>query len=188
MCVCVCAQGVELGPRPDVSRGPPLDRWADLLDPEGRVENPERVKELVFRGVSLRSMAAAGLGARRFAACLLLQGVAAPLRKELWKFLLGFYPWNSTAKEREDILRLQTCVLTPTYPTTAAFTCMNLSPAWQLCVCVCVDRDEYFRMKVQWKSVSEEQEMRNSLLRGYRNLIGQLHRLSLFSLKTTTTS
>lgn len=34
-------------------------------------------------------------------------------------------------------------------------------------------RDEYFRMKVQWKSVSEEQEMRNSLLRGYRSLIGQ---------------
>lgn len=27
-------------------------------------------------------------------------------------------------------------------------------------------------MKVQWKSVSEEQEMRNSLLRGYRSLIG----------------
>lgn len=40
------------------------------------------------------------------------------------------------------------------------------------CVCVCVPRDEYFRMKVQWKSVSEEQEMRNSLLRGYRSLIG----------------
>lgn len=36
-----------------------------------------------------------------------------------------------------------------------------------------VRRDEYFRMKVQWKSVSEEQEMRNSLLRGYRSLIGQ---------------
>lgn len=34
-------------------------------------------------------------------------------------------------------------------------------------------RDEYFRMKVQWKSVSEEQEMRNSLLRGYRSLIGE---------------
>lgn len=37
----------------------------------------------------------------------------------------------------------------------------------------CAHRDEYFRMKVQWKSVSEEQEMRNSLLRGYRSLIGQ---------------
>ena len=34
-------------------------------------------------------------------------------------------------------------------------------------------RDEYFRMKVQWKSVSEGQEMRNSLLKGYRNLIGK---------------
>lgn len=41
------------------------------------------------------------------------------------------------------------------------------------CACACAHRDEYFRMKVQWKSVSEEQEMRNSLLRGYRSLIGQ---------------
>uniref|UniRef100_A0A674NEI4 TBC1 domain family member 15 n=1 Tax=Takifugu rubripes TaxID=31033 RepID=A0A674NEI4_TAKRU len=112
--------GVELGPRPDVCRGPPLDRWEEFLDPEGRVKNPERIRDLVFRGVRL-------------------QGIAPPLRKELWKFLLGFYPWNSTAKEREDILRSKT--------------------------------DEYFRMKVQWKSVSEEQEMRNSLLRGYRSLI-----------------
>ncbi|CAN9493086.1 unnamed protein product [Ophioblennius macclurei] len=108
--------GVELGPRPHVARGPPLDKWEELLDPEGRVTNPERVKELVFRG-----------------------GITPALRKEVWKFLLGFYPWNSSAREREELLRVKT--------------------------------DEYFRMKVQWKSVSEEQEMRNSLLRGYRNLI-----------------
>ncbi|XP_003406828.1 TBC1 domain family member 17 isoform X1 [Loxodonta africana] len=31
--------------------------------------------------------------------------------------------------------------------------------------------DEYFRMKLQWKSVSPEQERRNSLLHGYRSLI-----------------
>uniref|UniRef100_A0A1A8KV11 TBC1 domain family member 15 n=1 Tax=Nothobranchius kuhntae TaxID=321403 RepID=A0A1A8KV11_NOTKU len=108
--------GVELGPRPDVTRGKPLDKWAECLDSEGRVRNPEKIKELVFRG-----------------------GVIPSLRKDVWKFLLGFYPWNSTTKEREDILRAKT--------------------------------DEYFRMKVQWKSVSEEQEMRNSLLRGYRSLI-----------------
>lgn len=108
--------GVELGPRPDVTRGRPLDKWEEFLDPEGRVKNPERIKEIVFRG-----------------------GVTPTLRKEVWKFLLGFYPWNSTRKEREDILRVKT--------------------------------DEYFRMKVQWKSVSEEQEMRNSLLKGYRSLI-----------------
>lgn len=108
--------GVELGPRPEVTRGRPLDQWDELLDPEGRVLEPERVKALVFRG-----------------------GVSPALRKEVWKFILGFYPWNSTRQQRDDILRVKT--------------------------------DEYFRMKVQWKSVSEEQEMRNSLLRGYRNLI-----------------
>ncbi|XP_035619820.2 TBC1 domain family member 17-like [Oncorhynchus keta] len=108
--------GVELGPKPDVTRGQPLDKWEEFLDPEGRVKDPQQIKELVFRG-----------------------GITPSLRKDVWKFLLGFYPWNSTLKEREDILRMKT--------------------------------DEYFRMKVQWKSVSEEQEMRNSLLRGYRSLI-----------------
>ncbi|KAM9784449.1 TBC1 domain family member 17 [Syngnathus typhle] len=108
--------GVELGPKPVVSRGRPLDEWEVFLDHEGRVKDPEHVKELVFRG-----------------------GITPTLRKEVWKFLLGFYPWSSTYSQREEILRLKT--------------------------------DEYFRMKMQWKSVSEEQEMRNSLLRGYRNLI-----------------
>lgn len=37
---------------------------------------------------------------------------------------------------------------------------------------ISVLRDEYFRMKLQWKSVSAEQERRNSLLHGYRSLIG----------------
>ncbi|MCI4384752.1 hypothetical protein PGIGA_G00042320 [Pangasianodon gigas] len=112
----ITCQGAELGPRPKVSRGRPLDDWEQFLDSDGRVTNPQKVKELVFRG-----------------------GIVPSLRKEVWKFLLGFYPWNSTAKEREDIVRTKT--------------------------------DEYFRMKVQWKSISEEQEMRNSLLRGYRSLI-----------------
>uniref|UniRef100_A0A8C1M2Q3 TBC1 domain family, member 17 n=1 Tax=Cyprinus carpio TaxID=7962 RepID=A0A8C1M2Q3_CYPCA len=110
--------GAELGPRPEVKRGKPLDNWDQFLDPEGRVTDPQKVKKLVFRG-----------------------GIDPSQRNEVWKFLLGFYPWNSTTKEREDILRVKT--------------------------------DEYFRMKVQWKSVSEEQEMRNSLFRGYRSLIGR---------------
>uniref|UniRef100_A0A669BEG8 TBC1 domain family, member 17 n=1 Tax=Oreochromis niloticus TaxID=8128 RepID=A0A669BEG8_ORENI len=100
--------GVELGPKPDVTRGPPLDKWEEFLDSEGRVTCPEKIKELVFRG-----------------------GITHSLRKEVWKFLLGFYPWNSTAKEREDILRVKT--------------------------------DEYFRMKVQWKSVSYVQGMSDLL-------------------------
>uniref|UniRef100_A0A673XFY8 TBC1 domain family, member 17 n=1 Tax=Salmo trutta TaxID=8032 RepID=A0A673XFY8_SALTR len=100
--------GVELGPKPDVTRGQPLDKWEEFLDPEGRVKDPQRIKELVFRG-----------------------GITPSLRKDVWKFLLGFYPWNSTVKEREDILRMKT--------------------------------DEYFRMKVQWKSVSYVQGMSDLL-------------------------
>uniref|UniRef100_A0A4W4DXW0 Rab-GAP TBC domain-containing protein n=1 Tax=Electrophorus electricus TaxID=8005 RepID=A0A4W4DXW0_ELEEL len=100
--------GAELGPRPTVTRGQPLDNWEQFLDSEGRVTDPQIVKELVFRG-----------------------GIIPPLRKEVWKFLLGFFPWNSTAKEREDIIRVKT--------------------------------DEYFRMKVQWKSVSYVQGMSDLL-------------------------
>uniref|UniRef100_A0A8C1M895 TBC1 domain family, member 17 n=1 Tax=Cyprinus carpio TaxID=7962 RepID=A0A8C1M895_CYPCA len=100
--------GAELGPRPEVKRGKPLDNWDQFLDPEGRVTDPQKVKELVFRG-----------------------GIVPSLRREVWKFLLGFYPWNSTTKEREDILRGKT--------------------------------DEYFRMKVQWKSVSYVQGMSDLL-------------------------
>uniref|UniRef100_A0A3B5MWS5 TBC1 domain family, member 17 n=1 Tax=Xiphophorus couchianus TaxID=32473 RepID=A0A3B5MWS5_9TELE len=100
--------GVELGPRPEVTRGRALVQWEEFLDSEGRVNDPEKVKDLVFRG-----------------------GIAPNLRKEVWKFLLGFYPWKSTSKEREEILRVKT--------------------------------DEYFRMKVQWKSVSYVQGMKLSL-------------------------
>lgn len=46
-------QGAELGPRPEVKRGKPLDDWDQFFDPEGRVTDPQRVKELVFRGVCL---------------------------------------------------------------------------------------------------------------------------------------
>lgn len=42
-----------------------------------------------------------------------------------------------------------------------------------MCSLLVFGRDEYFRMKLQWKSVSEEQERRNSRLRDYRSLIGE---------------
>ena len=48
---CFSPQGAELGPRPEVTRGQPMDKWEEFLDPEGRVTDPQRVKELVFRGV-----------------------------------------------------------------------------------------------------------------------------------------
>lgn len=98
------------------------------------------------------------------------------LRKEVWKFLLGFYPWNSTHSQREEILRLKTSVLNDSLDFGGGRVLDGRSiPIVHITrqsLFVCAYRDEYFRMKMQWKSVSEEQEMRNSLLRGYRNLIG----------------
>uniref|UniRef100_A0A8C3FLG5 TBC1 domain family member 17 n=1 Tax=Chrysemys picta bellii TaxID=8478 RepID=A0A8C3FLG5_CHRPI len=115
---------VQLGPRPAVCREAPVTEqdWGQHLDPEGRVTHLDGLKRRIFAGVRA--------GASPHA-----------LRKEAWKFLLGYYNWESSSEENRAQARRRT--------------------------------DEYFRMKLQWKSVSEEQERRNSLLRGYRSLIGQ---------------
>uniref|UniRef100_A0A8C4WSB7 TBC1 domain family member 15 n=1 Tax=Gopherus evgoodei TaxID=1825980 RepID=A0A8C4WSB7_9SAUR len=109
---------VQLGPRPAVCREAPMteQEWGQHLDPEGRITHLDRLKSRIFAG-----------------------GLSPALRKEAWKFLLGYYSWESSSEENRAQARRRT--------------------------------DEYFRMKLQWKSVSEEQERRNSLLRGYRSLI-----------------
>ncbi|XP_078112395.1 TBC1 domain family member 15 isoform X2 [Sander vitreus] len=109
---------MDLGPRPEVSRRPPLsaEDWTKHQDPEGRMISISKLKQLIFKG-----------------------GLCHAVRKEAWKFLLGYFPWDSTLEERKVLQRDKT--------------------------------DEYFRMKLQWKSVSEEQERRNSRLRDYRSLI-----------------
>ncbi|XP_053308128.1 TBC1 domain family member 17 [Spea bombifrons] len=109
---------VELGERPVIQRQPPVSEqeWESFFDSEGQVIDEDGLKKRIFSG-----------------------GLSPGLRKEAWKFLLGYYPWSSTTEERKTLLRKKT--------------------------------DEYFRMKLQWKSVTEDQEKRNSLLRGYRSLI-----------------
>ncbi|KAK7929319.1 hypothetical protein WMY93_005714 [Mugilogobius chulae] len=109
---------IDLGPRPAVSRRDPVsvEEWTKHQDPEGRVQRVAQLKQAIFKG-----------------------GLCHAVRKEAWKFLLGYFPWNSTTEERKALQRSRT--------------------------------DEYFRMKLQWKSVSEEQERRNSRLRDYRSLI-----------------
>ncbi|XP_074075797.1 TBC1 domain family member 17 [Macrotis lagotis] len=109
---------VELGPRPMVSRGQPVteDVWARHVGPDGRLEDVEELKTQIFSG-----------------------GLCPSLRREAWKFLLGYLSWEGSTEEHKAHVRRKT--------------------------------DEYFRMKLQWKSVSPEQERRNSLLHGYRSLI-----------------
>ncbi|XP_030070166.1 TBC1 domain family member 15 [Microcaecilia unicolor] len=109
---------IDLGDRHTVQRREPVSvqEWTQNMDSEGRILNVDRMKMLMFKG-----------------------GLCHSLRKEVWKFLLGYFPWDSTKEERHTLQKRKA--------------------------------DEYFRMKLQWKSVSEEQEKRNSRLRDYRSLI-----------------
>ncbi|XP_063241502.1 TBC1 domain family member 15 [Bacillus rossius redtenbacheri] len=110
--------GPALPPRPPCPRGPPLsvDQWARCLDEEGRVPDPDRVKDIIFRG-----------------------GVSASLRYEVWKFLLGYFPWGSTHAERQQLRKRRV--------------------------------EEYFQMKLQWRSMTPAQEQRFSDYRERKSLI-----------------
>uniref|UniRef100_A0AAY4DIA9 Rab-GAP TBC domain-containing protein n=1 Tax=Denticeps clupeoides TaxID=299321 RepID=A0AAY4DIA9_9TELE len=71
---------VDLGPRPVVRRREPLtvEGWLKYQDPEGRMRNVPDLKKNIFKG-----------------------GLCHAARKEAWKFLLGFFPWESTYEERK---------------------------------------------------------------------------------------
>lgn len=99
------------------------------------------------------------------------QGLCHAVRKEAWKFLLGYFPWNSTHEERK---LLQKSKMYACFPQRTDSMCLKLSfVRLNIHKIMCsLNSDEYFRMKLQWKSVSEEQERRNSRLRDYRSLIG----------------
>ncbi|XP_077492677.1 TBC1 domain family member 15-like isoform X5 [Amblyomma americanum] len=104
--------------RTEVKRGSPLghEEWALAHDPEGRVLNEDALKQRIFRG-----------------------GIAAELRREVWPFLLGYYGFSSTYKEREALRKKL--------------------------------KDYYYRMKLQWKSISEDQESRFADFRERKNLV-----------------
>lgn len=37
-----------------------------------------------------------------------LQGLCSAVRREAWKFLLGYFPWDSTLEERKLLQRVKT--------------------------------------------------------------------------------
>lgn len=95
----------KLPPRPNIIRGSPLTekQWGEFLSEDGRVTDSERVKEVIFRG-----------------------GIESTLRSEVWKFLLEYYPWDSTKNERIELRKKKS--------------------------------QEYFQMKLQWLTMTPEQE------------------------------
>lgn len=108
----------DLAARPNVFRGTPITAgdWISQQDVEGRIVNPGALKQLIFR-----------------------RGVDGPIRQEVWKFLLGYYRWDSTSRSRVEQRKDKIT--------------------------------DYSRMKVQWKSINEDQLLRFSSLRDCKSLI-----------------
>jgi TBC1 domain family member 15 len=102
-----------LPPREIFKRDNPLTlkQWQEFKTEDGRISDPERIREIIFRG-----------------------GIEPSLRPEVWKYLLNYDLWEHTTVEREE--RRQ-----------------NL-------------KEEYYRMKAQWVTLSKIQEKNFS---GYRD-------------------
>ncbi|CAF0813007.1 unnamed protein product [Didymodactylos carnosus] len=109
---------VDFKKLPDVTRCAPITikEWQALFDKNGKIMDPDSVKVRIFRG-----------------------GLENSLRKDGWKFLLNYYPWDSTEKSRIDITKQK--------------------------------QNEYFSMKLQWRSMTEQQKQRNNLFRDRESLI-----------------
>ncbi|CAI2735029.1 unnamed protein product [Schistosoma spindalis] len=73
---------IFLPPMPIVQRSLPLNmtQWKKSLDPEGRVNRPENLREIIFNG-----------------------GIENDLKPIVWKYLLGYYQWTYTAEENERL-------------------------------------------------------------------------------------
>ncbi|XP_076467375.1 TBC1 domain family member 15-like [Babylonia areolata] len=108
----------KLPPRPTVQRGDPLNaqQWASYFDADGCIKQLDELKETIFRG-----------------------GIDPAIRSEVWKYLLGYFSWDSTLKKRQEERKRKV--------------------------------DDYFRMKLQWKTISPDQERRFAVLRERKGLI-----------------
>lgn len=109
---------IRLGEKQPVTRQRPLSQkeWDDAHDADGRIPQPDALRQRVFNG-----------------------GVEPPLRASVWPFLLGCEPPELTAAERREARERRS--------------------------------DHYFRMKLQWASMSDDQLSRFTGLRDRRALI-----------------
>nr|CAD7403985.1 unnamed protein product [Timema cristinae] len=129
-----------LPPRPPCPRGQPLniDQWAHCMDEEGRVLNAKHIKDIIFRGLA-NALVVLSSTAEDGKIEVQILGVMPTLRYEVWKFLLGFFPWESTNTERQQLRKKKV--------------------------------EEYFQMKLQWRSMTLAQENRFSDYRERKSLI-----------------
>ena len=77
----ITLQKNPLPPRKILKRDKPLTKkqFQEFIFEDGRISDPERIKEIIFRG-----------------------GIEKEIRAELWKFLLGYDCWDHTNEERKQ--------------------------------------------------------------------------------------
>ena len=70
-----------LPPREIIKRDNPLTlkQWQEFKTEDGRISDPDRIKEIIFRG-----------------------GIDPPLRADVWKYLLNYDLWENTTAERDE--------------------------------------------------------------------------------------
>lgn len=94
-----------LSPRPQIKpRGSPLNQttFYQSMDEEGRITNVNNIKNIIFFGVSfiyfyyITLLSSIKIG-------FFMKGCEHAIRHEVWKYLLEYYPWNSTREQRIHI-------------------------------------------------------------------------------------
>lgn len=72
------------------------------------------LKQAIFKGARSRSRSSPSRCVQQVArVCVIMchvtvQGLSHAVRKEAWKFLLGYFPWDSTLEERKVLHRAKT--------------------------------------------------------------------------------
>lgn len=112
-----------------------------------------------------------------------VQGLEANARKEVWKFLLGYFPWGSTEAERQKLRLAKRCVRKR--PRSLACCAILTALIQRSChgrlVCTYQSRsfssffdprEEYHSYKKQWQSVTPAQEARFHKFRDRKHRIG----------------
>lgn len=86
---------------PEVVRSKPLtaEEWICFFDQTGKISesNVLTIRNKIFSGVLTHCIYN-----------LVFKGICADIRQEVWKFLLDYYPWNSTAEDRQAIRERKT--------------------------------------------------------------------------------
>lgn len=112
-----CVLQVELGPRPTVERATPIteEEWAHHVGPEGRLQQVPELRARIFSGVRCwvggedwAGPAGGHGGPSELHACSAPQGLCPGLRREAWKFLLGYLSWEGSAEEHKAHVRRKT--------------------------------------------------------------------------------